>query len=60
MSIDKVFDWLNEINEKYPPFDITKWVPLSVRCRHLPIKVLWRTDLEDLLKMPTADELGIE
>jgi hypothetical protein len=46
-----------ELDKKYPPFDITKWVPISVRYRHLPIKVLWRTDLEDILKMPTTDEL---
>jgi hypothetical protein len=47
----------DELNEKYPPYDATKHVPLSVRYRHLSIKVLWRTDLEEIVKMPTTDEL---
>lgn len=55
--MDEAYKWLKEINDKYPPFDISKWVPLSVRYRHLPIKTFWRTDIEDLVKMPTADEL---
>lgn len=56
-KIDEIYAWLRELNDKYPPMDMTNWVPLSVRYRHLPIKVLWRTDLEEILKMPTTDEL---
>ncbi len=56
-KMEEVYKWLRDIQNKYPPLDRSTYVPLSVRYRHLPIKTLWRTDFEDLLKMPTADEL---
>lgn len=47
----------DELNRRYPAYCVSKHVPLSVRYRHLSIKVLWRTDLEDILRTPTTDEL---
>ena len=47
----------DELERKYPPFDVTKWVPVSVRYRHLPIRFLFKTDLEEVYKLPTTDEL---
>lgn len=56
-NIEEVYAWLKDINDRHPPFDITTWIPLSVRYRHLPIKVFWRMDIEDMIKLPTADEV---
>ena len=46
--MNHIYEWLNEINIKYPPFDVSKWVPPSVRYAHLSIKVLFKTDLDKL------------
>ena len=56
-ALENAFAWLNAINEKHPPFDVTKWVKPSDRYSHLSIKELFKTDFEDLYKMPTTEEL---
>lgn len=56
LDTEEVFAWLKAINDRHPPFDATKWVPLTERYRHLSIKFLFKVSLEEIYMLPTADE----
>jgi hypothetical protein len=49
-----------ELERKYPQFDATKWIPLTVRYGHLPIRFLFKTNLEEIYKLPTKDAESLQ
>jgi hypothetical protein len=43
-----LFKWLRDIKEKHPDFNVSKWIPPSIRYKHLSLVDLWKMELEDL------------
>jgi hypothetical protein len=40
-----ILEWLKDINERHPDFDVSKWIPPSTRYKHLSLKALWKMEL---------------